>query len=113
MFTVYILSLADGWLYVGQTQDLTRRLKTHTGDQSSSPDSTHLYIKAHGGVQHVTCVAEVDTREKAIEIEEQTVKNLITAGYSATCHPWRSLDGQTSAEWKSTGGGRLDLSRPV
>ena len=91
-FSVYVLILQDGWLYVGQTQDLEHRLRNHLTVNSGKNNSTEIYIAAHGGiVGAVTLATEIITREEAIEIEEEMTANLAKRGYQVTCHPWKPL----------------------
>ena len=89
-WSVYVLRLEDGYLYVGQTRQLAQRLRSHT--QASSLDGTDLYIKAHGGVIRALVVAhDIPTLDEAIETEERVVANLTRAGHQVTCHVWTDL----------------------
>ena len=111
MLTVYVLTLKDGAFYVGQTQDLVDRLRKHNRPFTGAKDvtGTQVYVWAHGGVKSVTVVAEdIETREEAMRIEEQTVKNLQNMGCMASCHLWRDpITGQ-----KSDNAQRLEIMDP-
>lgn len=92
MFTVYCLTLADGWLYVGQTKELHKRLCKHRRPWGGSrPNATDLYIRAHGGPVDVAILGEMETVDGAKALEERAVTNLRTCGYLVVAHAWAQL----------------------
>ena len=66
-YHVYILRSPDGRLYIGQTQDLSRRLREH----NDSDDRTTLYTKKYPGPWKLIYTEILFSRSDAIRRERQ------------------------------------------
>ena len=69
MFTVYIIRTSSNTLYIGQTNDLQKRLKEHRGKSSKSAK----YIRYFSGFELVYS-EEYQTRKEAMQREIQLKK---------------------------------------
>ena len=66
-YTVYILANPDDRIYIGQTQDLERRLREH----NDPDDHTTQYTKRYPGPWRLLHVETFSTRSEAMRRERQ------------------------------------------
>lgn len=67
MFTVYVLKNEAGKIYIGQTNDLGKRLRRHNKDLPSKSSS---YTNLNKGVWRVFYSEEYNTRSEALTREK-------------------------------------------
>ena len=67
MFIVYVVRNTNGKIYIGQTQDLVKRLKRHNGEL---PTKLTSFTRRNKGVWTIVYKQDVKTRFEALQREK-------------------------------------------
>ena len=109
--SVYVLTLADGYLYVGMSANLQTRLSDHQSAVTrNNLDHVALYVRSHGGPGQVNILATGLSRDDALSVEAYATTQLYACGYRATCHPWRL---KYDHPWRKAVGPKRDAPPPL
>ena len=69
-YYVYVVECNDGMRYIGQTSNITKRMKQHSGKlKGGSP-----FVKKHGGMKKMLTKFKVESRKEALDLESKLWK---------------------------------------